>query len=65
MNSSRFYHIFQTTPISEIIFWKVSLNQLKDFFNSYPFQWISDFEKIPTGPNKSVYIYVAFVCPQL
>jgi hypothetical protein len=46
-------------------FWEIGSYQSKDLLNSCLFRWFSDFQKIPTGPNKWVYKFVDFSCPQL
>ena len=53
---------FWTIFLTNLHFWEIGSNQSKDLLNPYLFRRFSDFKKIPTGPNKSVYKFVDFSC---
>ena len=50
--------VFWVYFLSNRHFWEICLDQSKDLLNPCLFRWFSDFKKIPTGLNKSVYTFV-------
>jgi hypothetical protein len=51
--------------LTNLHFWEICWYQSKDLLNPCLFRWFSEFKKIPSGLNKSVYKFVDFSCPQL
>ena len=50
--------VFRPYFLSNRYFWEICSDQSKDLLNPCLFRWFSDFKKIPTGLNKSVYTCV-------
>ena len=59
------HQFFWVHFLTNLHFWEICSDQSKDLLNSCLFRGFSEFKKILTGLNKSVYKFVDFSCPQL